>query len=218
MDWIETLLKIVQPLSVVIASGTAIWGICKWRREFVGKRRIELAEETLTLFYEARDAIGAIRNIGGYVGEGSSRPPEENESQIEAEIKNEGYVWQERFEKREKVFHKLLATRYRFMALFGVEQEKPFENLRGLVIKILSRATIRTVYKLQLLRLHDSERIESVGQKIQELEAFLWAGADPDPITPELDQIVKEIEQSCRSIIDGALTSRFSRRKKSKTE
>jgi hypothetical protein len=56
-DWID----IAQIVSVLVASLVAIRGIQAWRREFVGKRRIELAEEVLALFYQAKDAIGWIR-------------------------------------------------------------------------------------------------------------------------------------------------------------
>jgi hypothetical protein len=48
-DWAE----IAQSTSVILASLFAIYGIDAWRREYVGKRRIELAEEVLALFYQA---------------------------------------------------------------------------------------------------------------------------------------------------------------------
>jgi hypothetical protein len=52
-DWID----LIQGVSVIIASGMAFVGIKAWREEFVGKRRIELAEEVLALFYQAKDII-----------------------------------------------------------------------------------------------------------------------------------------------------------------
>ena len=64
---------IAQSASVILACLFAIYGIDAWRREFVGKRRMELAEEVLALFYQARDIIQSIRSPGGYVGEGQSR-------------------------------------------------------------------------------------------------------------------------------------------------
>ena len=64
---------ITQSVSVIFASLFAIYGINAWRREFVGKRRIELAKEALDLFHQARDAIGYIRNVRGFAREKEKR-------------------------------------------------------------------------------------------------------------------------------------------------
>jgi len=40
-DWAD----VAQSASIIVASVVAIYGIDAWRREFVGKRRMELAEE-----------------------------------------------------------------------------------------------------------------------------------------------------------------------------
>jgi len=52
-----SILDTIQALSLVIAAWAAIYGINAWRSEFVGKKRIDLAEDVLVRFYEARDAI-----------------------------------------------------------------------------------------------------------------------------------------------------------------
>ena len=56
--------------AAIFVSGVAIYGIKSWRKEFKGKRDIELAEEVLELFYKAEDAITAIRSPLGYTSEG----------------------------------------------------------------------------------------------------------------------------------------------------
>lgn len=57
---------LIRNVLVIIASIVAIYGIRAWRREFIGKRKIELAEEVLALFYETRDIIRYIRDPGGF--------------------------------------------------------------------------------------------------------------------------------------------------------
>jgi len=47
MKWLE----IINPISIIVAAGVAVYGVNAWRREHVGKRRRELAEDTLALFY-----------------------------------------------------------------------------------------------------------------------------------------------------------------------
>lgn len=50
MDYSE----LIKNISLTLASLTAVYGIDQWRREHRGKRQAELAEDTLTLFYEAK--------------------------------------------------------------------------------------------------------------------------------------------------------------------
>ena len=40
--------------SVLIAALSFMYGVSAWRREFIGKRHIELVETVLALFYEGR--------------------------------------------------------------------------------------------------------------------------------------------------------------------
>ena len=82
----ESILQVIQAVSLIVAAWTAIYGIRAWRSEFVGKKRIELAEEVLVRFYEARDVIRIIRNPFGYVGEGSTRQGAEGEAPEEKQI------------------------------------------------------------------------------------------------------------------------------------
>lgn len=56
MDWTTAL----QEIPILIAAWVALFGIDAWRREHSGKRRLELAEDTLALFYEASDVIKVI--------------------------------------------------------------------------------------------------------------------------------------------------------------
>ena len=77
MDWT----KLIKNISIIIASWTAVYGIDQWRREYRGKRQAELAEEVLSLFYEAQDAVRHIRNPFGFGGEGASRKLENKEGQ-----------------------------------------------------------------------------------------------------------------------------------------
>ncbi len=57
-----TIADAITAFSAAIAAISFVVGISTWRREFVGKRRIELAESVLALFYEAADAIQEIRS------------------------------------------------------------------------------------------------------------------------------------------------------------
>ena len=79
-------MAIAEIIAASVASFAVIYGVNAWRREYVGKRKIELAEEVLALFYEARDVISYIRNPFSVAGEGSTRNAAPNESPEEKQI------------------------------------------------------------------------------------------------------------------------------------
>ena len=130
------LFELAKNISVIIGALTLISGIRAWKREYIGKRKIELAEDTLMLFYQARDAIRDIRNPFGRVGEGNSRQKADNETDSETKLLDRAYVIFERYQKHEDIFNNLQSTRYRFMARFGRENEAPFIELNKILNEI----------------------------------------------------------------------------------
>jgi hypothetical protein len=52
----------ITDITSAITAGFAVYGLGTWRAQTAGKRKLELAEEALILFYEARDAVKAIRS------------------------------------------------------------------------------------------------------------------------------------------------------------
>lgn len=71
--------NIITSISVAIAALSFVSGVSAWKREFIGKRQIELAESVLAMFYEVEDAIREIRNPFAYTDEGKSRKRADNE-------------------------------------------------------------------------------------------------------------------------------------------
>ena len=53
----ELLTAIVQAVGVIFACWAIVSGVDAWKREFVGKRKIELAEAVLSKFFEVKDAV-----------------------------------------------------------------------------------------------------------------------------------------------------------------
>ena len=61
---VEGVANLIQAFSVTVACITIIVGIESWRREFIGKRTIELAEDVLHLFYEASpETVARVRDL-----------------------------------------------------------------------------------------------------------------------------------------------------------
>jgi len=195
------ILEIINTLAIVIASIVAICGISAWRREFQGKRKIELAEDVLSLFYEAKDAIRAIRNPLGFQGEGTTRKPEENETPMQKEARDRVYFIYERFEKRQEIFNKLHSKRYQFKARFGPEKDKPFEDLKDIIIEIQVAAGSLARIWSQPYKNEDP----AIKNKIRENQLVIQRIGEEDPITKRIEKIISDIDAICRPIILGSL-------------
>lgn len=202
MDAVKILESIAVIFASLIASGTVIYGVKAWRREYIGKRKIELAEEVLALFYEARDVISYIRNPFSFGGEGSTRNAAPNESPEEKQINDNAFVVFERYNKRQDLFNKLYSMRYRYMAQFGENSAKPFDELRKIVNEIFSSSRRLSHYWKQQGRRQwksDAEFKKHLNE-MQKHEAVFWEkSSDEDPIIPRVDKVISDIEaQSLR--------------------
>lgn len=197
--------NILESIAIIIAAISVALGVNAWRREHVGRRRIELAEDVLSHFYEAEDVIRYIRSSLGYVGEGRSRSADPNETEEEKKIYDRAYVLIERYENNKEVFNKLRTLRYRFMVYFGAEKVTPFDDLKKIISKLLASA--RTLSYLWLeeqgkRETADETRVERLRERTAKYEAIFWEGSeDKDPIEPRVASLIKEIEDTCKSLI-----------------
>lgn len=206
---------IAQKVSVILASLFVIYGIDSWRREFVGKRQMELAEEVLALFYQARDIIRAIRSPFGYEGEGTTRKPAPNERPEDKEALDHAYSLIERYNKHVETFSRIHALRYRFMAQMGVEAARPFTDLNKVVNDLILAS--RRMAHLSTRRAHTLRTeadIEKYDRERREVGAVFYSGEETDQIAQRVDAIIGDIEQTCRRLIEsrGTLFGLLNRR------
>ena len=195
-------------IAVTITAISFVSGISAWKREFIGKRNIELAESILALFYEAEDAIREIRNPFGHVGEGATRKRADNEREEETEILDQAYVFFERYQKREKLFAELRSMKYRAMATFGSDASQPFDELNKVLSEIFNAAHTLGTYYWQTQRRApiDDKRFEKRMVDMQKQEAIFWSlGKERDEIGPRVHKIVENIEH----IASKAISSRI---------
>jgi hypothetical protein len=197
-DWID----IAQITSIFIASLVAVYGIEAWRREFVGKRRIELAEEVLALFYQAKDVIGWIRFPAGPTGESSTRKSETVETPHQKQIRDEAYVISKRLNEHSELFSRIRTLRYRFMAQFGKDASVPFDDLKSILDEILVAANLWVMLSQVDTCKHDPQQLQAHRAKIDEREKILWGMGKDDPISVRIESVVKDIERICRPHID----------------
>jgi len=199
----ELIFNIIQSLSVIIASGTAIYGVRSWRRETKWKRKYELAEEVLSLFYECKEKISIIRSPIGYVGEGKTRKKSENEKPEDSEILDNAYVFHERYEREKEPFIKLRALKFRFIAVFGVGSQIPFDEMHKIISEILSAANWlgRRYWRDQGRKEFSEKQFDRHLSEMEKFENIVWESYESsDEIQSKVDDCIKKIEQICSVI------------------
>ncbi len=188
---------IAQAIAVLSACWAIISGIGAWKREFIGKRKIELAEQTLAKFFEVRDAIAFIRNPFSSTSEGSSRQRGEHETPEEAQILNRGYIVVERYGKKESAFAEFSTLKYRFMASFGAETEDIFAETNRVVNTIFVSAQMLATHYWQRqgrVEMKPEEGKEHLAEMHRHEKNFWEIGADDDEIKKKLEIVLAKLE------------------------
>ena len=205
MECLQQILGILGSLGIISASIVAFFGINSWRKEMREKKQYELAEEVLSLFYEAKDKISAIRSPLGRRGEREGREKDVNETPEQTEALDQAYVVFNRYQKHQEAFNKLNALRYRFMALFQREKVAPFDELNKIINEIFTAANLLGHYWYRIRKGHlirNQKEFDKIMANIDKYEAIFWEGLkSPDPITPKVDKMVAGIEKICEPIL-----------------
>jgi hypothetical protein len=155
------------------------------------KRRTDLAEEVLADFYEARDIIVAARSPGSFGDEGNTRQKAEWETGDDTRHLNSYYRTAERLNNNSALFAKLAASRNRFLALFGQKAAKPYDEIFGI------RGEIFIAVRMLMI----THRQRDQGSLSAWEMTIGWGGQAPDPIDVRLNQIIADIDEICRPVI-----------------
>jgi len=195
------IMEFIKDASVVVGLWVVFYKIAAWHLEHRGKRNIELAEETLALFYEARDVISWIRSPMGFENETDSVVQKSNESREEFEARKNASVVFVRYNQNKELFSKIQSLRYRFMAQIGKEKARPFDDLNHIIKKIILSA--RQLASLWPERHFANEEEKGKHyERVRKAEDIFWdTSNNDDPINPKVDKIILEIEQICKNII-----------------
>ncbi len=198
-----SLIEIGKTVTVFLGIGVALYGIDSWRREHIGKRKVELCEDVLALFYEAVDAINHIRHPVSFKSETDNIEKQPGETSEQYKARKDASIVFERYNENLALFNKIYAMRYRFMAQLGKDKAKPFEDLRSIISEINSSARI-----LARLWARNNFRTDQAWddhqKKVEKYEAIFWEGTEEDdPIISKLVIIINDIEAICKSEISG---------------
>jgi len=185
------LLAFIRDIAALMASLAVLFGVNAWRRDFVGKRQIELAEEVLSLFYRARDAISHMRSPMAYSTESEHIVPVDGESPDRTHARRSVAPLYKRYEGYSELFADIHAARYRFMARFGDDDGKPFDDLRKTLNEIFVAAD------MMVMTAGDS-RSDDARQRWLSYTNKVWGQGEDDQITLKVNAAVRNLEEICR--------------------
>jgi hypothetical protein len=194
----------LNAILTVVTIMLALYGIDAWRREHSGRRRMELAEDTLALFYEASDALDQVRNPASFGSEYQDLTRGDSETNAEYDARRRASIVFSRFSTHSDLFNRLHAMRYRFMAQVGKAEAAPFDELRSVVndVKLAAHMLSRLWSRDQF---RDQAAFEVHRKQVDKHEAvFGWTLPEEDPVRPRIDEAIKKIEATCGEVIAGS--------------
>jgi len=181
-DWISAL----SNFGVAVAAGFAAWqgvqSLRAWREEAVGRRRMELAEQTLADFWRARDIYRMARSPLVWAeeldddrgGDGARRAREEL-----AVLK--------RLARENAFLQEFQARQYRFVAIFGEEARRAYDLVRDAHNSIF--AAVQTM-----------DGLARDGEYYRTFRNIAFHTPDDD-IERKIEEAVKLVEDICRPAI-----------------
>lgn len=188
---------LAQSGALIAASWAIISGIGAWKREFIGKRRIELAEQVLAKFFEVQDAIAYIRNPFSGNNEGQSRQKNSGETEAEEGLLNRGYIVVERYQHKEVIFSEFNTLKYKFMAAFGKNTEEIFTSTNKALNSIFVSARMLAHHywpRQGRVQMNQDEFKRHLDEMYRHEGVFWDTYSDDDEIRKQLKAILDKLE------------------------
>jgi hypothetical protein len=187
---------IVQAVAVAATAIVAVRGINTWGREHSGKKRIDLAEEFLVLFFRVRDALSYIRSPDGFYHAGDPRGSSPMAVEYAARIPVE------RMNEHSALFADVRGMRYRMMALFGENAAQPLDMLDE-ILESINCASIYIGRNAEYERTHDNAADWS--GDFEKWVRMLATHPDADPLKHDIAAMMKRVDDICRPAIAAGL-------------
>jgi len=191
--FVEICTNIIISTAAIITASVAFSGINAWKKQFREKRKIQLAEDVLTQFYQVQDAIIAIRSTFG----GSPRETKESETPEEKKARD----ILARCDYYQEPFNKLYSLRFPFKAVFGEDTVEPFNEIMKIKKKIICNAHMFEGLPAQKNRAYDTKEQQKLIEEEKEYRKII-SSPDPrkDELAEEVKQAINEIEKVCKKV------------------
>jgi hypothetical protein len=189
-ELLKTLPSIVQAVSILVTSIFAIISLRAWRRQLIGKRRFEVAEEVILAAHRAQGALEWIRNGFSFSTEAEDRPKPSGETENEARLRDSYYVPLKRLRDSAETFIGLSKAYLLCKVHFGSEAAKAIDE----ILRIQNNIAIDAK-----MLLDDVGNDDGVSKELRkEMRESIWGGLNPkNPVTNRLNDAVNKIDEIC---------------------
>lgn len=196
MESMSYLASVIQTIAVVIATTVAVLGIRSWRRELLGKRRSEIAEQAIVAASSVRDAFAYVRSPFGFSNEGRTRNREDDRNTDLSETLDQDFVPIERMNKFLDEFSQLKSAKLLCQAHFGEEAAEPFDELFTIRSEIIGAARFR-----MMISGSNRQYNERTNELYIQKENIIWDQQEEDEINPRIEKAVSNIEKYYREFL-----------------
>ncbi|MDR9497972.1 MAG: hypothetical protein RI556_02255 [Hydrogenovibrio sp.] len=181
--------------SALIASLVALYGINTWRREYVGKKRMDLGHDLLEAFYKAKDAIRYIRSP--FTPEIERSEAIKDLPEHRNEFDERAAVLSKRLNDKQKEIAAFRAMKYKIMAVFGNDSEKIFDEFASIPNQIATAMGIlvKHYWNRQGENFRNKTEFENHLNEMNRFEGIIWDGtSEGDEILEKLNNIQSALE------------------------
>jgi hypothetical protein len=197
---------IIAAIVAIIALIYAIIGINTWKKQIKAKRKLDIAEDALAMFYELKDIFRYLRNPFVNADELNDQNINNNLSEKDKEIIKKqidsAYIPFYRFNKKKEFFKEFNKVRYRFIIYFGKENILPFNEIEDVINDIL-RASDMLGYLITYSDENKSKRDEIFNDYLEQKKyrSICVEYHKYDSINKRIDESIIKIEKFCKDII-----------------
>jgi hypothetical protein len=202
---------LIGALAVFYAAHKGADTFQQWRRQKSEERRIELAEQVLTLSYKLRRAIEGIRSPAMFEPESSTVYDELTKNGVindNTPVGHKGILATaqatlSRTNSNKQLWDSLLDTMPSAKAVFGDEIETALNQIwtqRGRII-VAAQRYARTIHDRHA---PTDEALEQQLKRNERVEAIIWAGAGEngdDEIASKIDASIEALEKTLLPVI-----------------
>ncbi|WP_439601421.1 hypothetical protein [Devosia sp.] len=188
-DWISALANLAIAVAACFAAWQGVKGLSTWRYETVGRRRVELAEDTLAAFYEAVALIERSRDEIMWSPLMMQRPGREQDTDEVKDRRDSYYVLHLATKDQREFFARFQARRFRVVAAFDRDAGALFARMED-----LHRRHQRAVGGLHYWD-PGTNLVPKDPQELEQLEQIAWRRHErPDPFGDELHAVEVDAE------------------------
>jgi hypothetical protein len=190
-DWVSAIASLVTGIAAAVAAGYGIYSLNAWRREAVGRRRVEVAESTLASFYHVRELIYDARSSLVFAGEMQA---EEGEDEEVAKL-SEYAIWR-RLRRGWTDITDWRAKKHVFTAFFGPVDPDPYREIERAIDSISA-----AVDALIDIRRHGGSGDDREFTSEMRRTVYRLGKPEDDKISAQVEKAIEQIEKACLPVI-----------------